>query len=476
MPVENPATGATIAQVALSGAADVDAAVQAAKAAHVAWSNITVKSRCTILMKFWHLVTQNEKNKEELIQIVIDEHGKTRGEAIGSINKGMETVEWACSLPQLAQGRILEVSRGVQCAEVRESMGVCASIVPFNFPVMVPMWTLPICIGLGNCIIVKPSEKVPMTMHRVIDFLHEAGVPKGVVQIVNGAVDVVNAICDHPDIKAVSFVGSTKVAKIVSTRCRNTFKRAVCMGGAKNHLVAMPDCNIAMCAHDITASFVGCCGQRCMAASVLLTVGENQPLIDAIVAKAAAFTPGNSDALHCGPVIDRQARDRIVGYINEAEKGGAKILLDGRGWATGADHKEACDPNGHWVGPTVILHSNKTDKALHDEIFGPVLSIYQVANKEEAIEIENGNPYGNAACIYTESGATAAYFQKRFSVGMVGVNVGVPVPREPFSFGGSNDSKIGDFDITGDGAMNFFSKMKKVTTKWNPPKVQDWMS
>lgn len=224
----------------------------------------------------------------------------------------------------------------------------------------------------------------------------------------------------------------------------------------------LADCNFDMCAHDITNSFAGCAGQRCMAASVLLTVGPLPELVDKIVAKAGQIMPGQQTGFVMGPVIDREARDRIIGYINEAEKGGAKILLDGRGWAKG-EHKDICLASGHWVGPTVILHKKKSDRALHDEIFGPVLSIFECESKEEAIEIENNNPYGNAACIYTERGAVADWFSRKFSVGMVGVNVGVPVPREPFSFGGTNDSKIGTYDITGDGCLSFFTQNKKVS-------------
>eukprot|EP00343_Euplotes_focardii_P011234 CAMPEP_0205830906 /NCGR_PEP_ID=MMETSP0206-20130828/42481_1 /ASSEMBLY_ACC=CAM_ASM_000279 /TAXON_ID=36767 /ORGANISM="Euplotes focardii, Strain TN1" /LENGTH=503 /DNA_ID=CAMNT_0053135007 /DNA_START=20 /DNA_END=1528 /DNA_ORIENTATION=+ len=459
----NPATGAESCQVAVGTVADVDAAVQAAKAAGPAWRALTVGSRAKIMYNFRQLLIDH---KEELADLVVEEHGKNRGEAYGSIAKGNETVAWAASLPAIAQGKFLEVSRGVTCHEIREPLGVVASIVPFNFPIMVPMWTLPIAITTGNCMILKPSEKVPKTMFRVMELLQEAGVPDGVVNLVNGCAEVVNAICDHPDISAVSFVGSSRVAELVSKRCRNNNKRCMAMGGAKNHLVALQDCDVAMCSHDIVNSFVGCTGQRCMAASVLVLVGDNQPLLDAIVAKAAAMKKGQG-AGEVGPVIDQAAQDRILRYINEAEtRDGATVLLDGRSWA---EEKE-----GWWVGPTILQHKSTKDAACCEEIFGPVLSIVQVDTREAAIEMENSSPYGNAACIYTSSGAHAQWFSKRFSVGMVGVNIGVPVPREPFSFGGSNASKFGDFDVTGDGAMEFFTKRKKVSTKWNVPEKQDW--
>jgi methylmalonic acid semialdehyde dehydrogenase len=404
-----------------------------------------------------------------LADLIVLEHGKNRVEAYGSIDKGNETVEWACSLPQVCQGKILEVSGGITCHDVREPLGVVASIVPFNFPFMVPMWTLPIAIAAGNTFILKPSEKVPLTMYRVMDLIKRAGVPDGVVNIVNGMADVVLAICDQKEIQAVSFVGSSKVAEIVHKRCRGHNKRVLALGGAKNHMVALNDCNVDMCSSDVVNSFTGCAGQRCMAASVLLTVGEQKELLAQIVDKTKKLKAGQK-AGEVGPVIDKEAQTRILKYINEAEKAaGCKILVDGRSWST--SQKE-----GWWVGPTIIQHSNATDPAMTDEIFGPVLSVMVVESKEKAVEIENNNPYGNAACIYTSVGAHADWFAKRFSVGMVGVNIGVPVPREPFSFGGSNISKFGDCDITADGGLEFWTKRKKVTTKWTPPPTKDAMS
>jgi len=316
--------------------------------------------------------------------------------------------------------------------------------------------------------ILKPSEKVPITMSLVVELFKEAGLPDGVVNIINGTAEAVEALCDNEGIKALTFVGSTKVAEIVSRRARAKDKRVVALGGAKNHLISMPDCNTDMTAQDIVNSFTGCSGQRCMAASVLLTVGKQPKLISSIVEKAKKLVPGDKDR-QIGPVIDQPSLEKINRYINEAEASGAQLLLDGRSWTN--EHK-----NGFWVGPTVILHTKKTDPALHDEIFGPVLSIYEAKNKEETIEIENANPYGNAACIYTSAGAHAEWFTKRFSAGMIGVNIGLPVPREPFSFGGINKSKFGDMDITGDGAMEFFTSRRKVTTKWDPPQEQNWMS
>jgi malonate-semialdehyde dehydrogenase (acetylating)/methylmalonate-semialdehyde dehydrogenase len=302
-------------------------------------------------------------------------------------------------------------------------------------------------------IVLKPSEKVPLTLNRVAKIVADI-FPPGVINFV------------HPKVRAVTFVGTTAVARLVSQRCRALDKRCLALGGAKNHLVAVPDADLEMTAHDVVNSFTGCAGQRCMAASVLLLVGEQPALLNAICEKAKALTPGREIG-QMGPVIDIASRDRIIKYIDEAEQAGAEILVDGRSWAKRP---------GSWVGPTVILHKNREDRALHDEIFGPVLSVYVCSSAKEAIEIENANPYGNAACIYTTNGATAEAFTKQFSAGMLGVNIGVPVPREPFSFGGINDSSFGDMDITGDGGVEFFTLRKKITTKWGVPSERSWLN
>ncbi|KAI8049497.1 Aldehyde/histidinol dehydrogenase [Syncephalis plumigaleata] len=438
--VTTPHTGEVISHVPLSTASEVDAAVNAAAEAFTAWSSRTFKDRAQYIIRFHQALIAHE---DELAELVVKEHGKTKDEAIGSVRKGVETVEYAIGLPQIAAGRAAEVSRGVQCQERRDAVGVVVSIVPFNFPIMVPMWTLPIAIGCGNTIVLKPSEKVPLTLNRIASIAAEI-FPPGVINLVH--------------VNAVTFVGTTAVAQHVSRQCRALGKRCLALG-------AVPDCNLEMTAQDVVNSFSGCAGQRCMAASVLLLVGEQPELLKLICKKAEALQPG-SGSRQVGPVIDAMSRDRIIGYIDEAEKSGAQILVDGRGWAT---------RQGSWVGPTVILHKSREDRALHDEIFGPVISIYVCQSASEAIEIENANPYGNAACIYTSSGAVAEWFTKRFSAGMMGVNIGVPVPREPFSFGGINASSFGDMDITGDGGVEFFTLRKKVTTKWTIPTEKSWM-
>lgn len=313
--------------------------------------------------------------------------------------------------------------------------------------------------------VLKPSEKVPLTLTRVAE-LAATVFPPGVLNLVHGDKDAALALALHPLVRAVTFVGTTAVARSLSRLCRQKDKRVLALGGAKNYLVAAPDCDLEMTSQDVVNSFSGCSGQRCMAASVLLTIGEQNELLEKIVKKAAALVPG-SGPREIGPVISEESRDRIIDYIIDAEKNGAKVLLDGRSWA---------GQRGFWVGPTIIQHSDSSNRALHEEIFGPVLSILQCNSAKEAIELENAIDYGNAACIYTQSGATAEWFTKRFTSGMMGVNIGVPVPREPFSFGGMGASKFGDVDITGDGGIEFFTTRKKVTTKWGIPAEQSWLS
>lgn len=463
MEVTNPADGKCIAMMPVCSAAHVDEAAQHAKEAFPVWSGMTLKQRASIMMKFHGLV---EKNAPELAALVVKENGKNIVEAAADVAKGNETADWACGLPEFASGRILEVSRGITCKDDRVPVGVVAAIVPFNFPAMVPMWTVPIALTMGNCVILKPSEKVPCTMQKMVEYFIEAGVPPGVFQIVHGTAEVVTSLCDHPEISAVTFVGSSKVAEIVYKRCTGLNKRVLALGGAKNHLVALPDCDVGMAAKDIVASFAGCCGQRCMAASALIVVtGENakggDDLINEIVGNCQKLKAGQAGG-EVGPLIDGLSLARVTQYIDEAAADkSCKILLDGRGWSK-------AKPDGYWMGPTIMLHSSADDKAIKEEIFGPVLSIIKVNTWEEAIAIENNNPYGNAACIYTERGANAEWFTKRFRAAMLGVNIGIPVPREPFSFGGlyGTKSKYGDCDITGDGAVEFFSNRIKITSKW----------
>ena len=461
--VFNPSDGSVISKVPLSSRDDVDRAVIVAQAAFPAWSSMPIKERVQVFYKYRTLL---ERDIEELTALVTEENGKVYPEAKAEILKAMELTEFACSLPQITAGEVLEVSRGVECRIERFPLGVVASIAPFNFPNMVPNWTIPNAIALGNCMILKPSELVPLSANRIAELLKEAGLPEGVFQVVHGGKDVVEAICDHSGIEAISFVGSTKIAKLVYRRGTANLKRVLALGGAKNHLIVMPDADTEMASSNIVASMSGCAGQRCMAASVMVAVSNTDHIIQRMIEHARAVVPGKN----LGPVISAEAKKRIESYITEAGEKGAKILVDGRN--TRVDGKE----NGYWVGPTIIDHVTPDMRIAQEEVFGPVLVIVRTSNIDQALAVENASPYGNAASVFTESGATARYVMERASAGMVGVNVGVPVPREPFSFGGWNESRFGVGDITGRGSIEFWTKSKKMTTKWNREHGTNWMS
>lgn len=463
MEVISPLNGALLSTVPMSTANDLNTAVEVAKAAFPAWSNTPIKERVQVFYKYKTLL---EKNLKELALLCSEENGKTFGEAVAEIEKSIELTEFATSLPQLVTGELLEVSRGVECRTERVALGVVASIVPFNFPSMVPNWTLPNAIALGNCMIMKPSEKVPLSCGKLAELLKEAGLPDGVFNIVHGDVEIVEAICDHPDIEAISFVGSTKVAKIVYQRATSNFKRCLALGGAKNHLMVLPDAIPAMTAQNVAASMSGCAGQRCMAASAMIGVGDVDNIIEKICEEARKIIPG----LNLGAVINKQSQQRIEKYITEAEQQGAKILVDGR------NVKVAGCENGTYVGATVIDFVTPDMSVATEEIFGPVLSIMRTNTVDEALAIENANPYGNAASVFTQNGAMARYVIDRASAGMIGINVGVPVPREPFSFGGWNESKFGVGDITGKSSIEFWTRLKKSTIKWNAASGVNWMS
>lgn len=463
MDVLNPQTGKVISTVPMSTAKDLDMAVEAAKQAFPAWSSTPIKERVQIFYRYKALM---EKNIQELSQMVADENGKTFDEARAEVEKSIELTEFACSLPQMVYGEILEVSRGVECRVEHKALGVVASIAPFNFPHMVPHWTIPNAIALGNCMILKPSEQVPISSNRIAEMLKEAGLPDGVFNIVNGDRAVVEAICDHPEIQAVSFVGSTKVAKIVYQRATSNLKRCTALGGAKNHLMVMPDAHPDMTASNVTASMSGCAGQRCMAASAMVAVGSIDPIISKICDEARKIVPGKN----LGSVISLEAKQRIERYITEAENAGAKVLVDGRNW------KVEGFEDGFYVGPTVIDFVTPDMAIAKEEVFGPVLAIMRAKDLDEALDIENSSEYGNAASVFTQSGGVARQVMERASAGMIGVNIGVPVPREPFSFGGWNESKFGVNDITGKSSIELWTKLKKTSVKWNPEGKTNWMS
>lgn len=461
--VISPLDGAILGAVPLASPQTVNEIVQQAQTAFVSWSATPLKERVQVLFRFKTLLEQHHVELANLIQA---ENGKTWAEAKAELDKGIEVLEFACSLPQIWDQGILEVSTGVSCQYERYPLGVVLSIVPFNFPAMVPLWTIPIAIGCGNSFILKPSELVPLTAVRLAELLTAAGLPPGVFNVVHGTRETTEYLIEHPGISALSFVGSTKVARQVYQRASNLGKRVLALGGAKNHLVVVPDADPDITAKNVVASAMGCAGQRCMAASVLILVGNTGNILEQILAEAQKIRVGED----LGSVISAAAKERIEGYISRAEKAGYRILLDGRG------AQVAGKENGTYVGPTLIAGLPPGAECACDEIFGPVLSIIQVKTLDEAIAIENSNPYGNAASIYTSSGAVARYFSERANAGMVGVNIGVPVPREPFSFGGWNDSKFGHGDITGMDGVRFWTKLKKITTKWTASAAQNWMS
>ncbi|MEO5580614.1 MAG: CoA-acylating methylmalonate-semialdehyde dehydrogenase, partial [Gemmatimonadaceae bacterium] len=461
--VHNPSDGTVISRVPMSSRDDLDIAVALAQKAFPGWAALPIKERVQVFYRYRALL---ERDIEDLTALVTEENGKVYGEARAEILKAMELTEFACSLPQITAGEVLEVSRGVECRIERFPLGVVASITPFNFPNMVPNWTIPNAIALGNCLILKPSELVPLSANRIALLLAEAGLPEGVFQVVHGGKDVVEAICDHSGIEAISFVGSTKIAKLVYRRGSANLKRVLALGGAKNHLIVMPDADAEMTSSNVVASMSGCAGQRCMAASVMVAVAGTDHIILRMVDHARTVIPG----ANLGPVISAEARERIERYITDAEEAGATVLVDGRNAVV------AGREGGFYVGPTIIDNVTPEMRIAQEEVFGPVIAIVRTGTLDEALEVENASPYGNAASVFTESGATARHVMERASAGMIGVNVGVPVPREPFSFGGWNESRFGVGDITGRGSIEFWTKSKKMTTKWNREHGTNWMS
>ena len=463
MELISPLDGVLLSEVPLSTKSDLNDAVEAAQKAFESWSTTPIKERVQIFFRYKTLM---EKNLRELGALVQRENGKTLDEAIAEVEKSIELTEYACSMPQLVAGKILEVSRGVECRLDHKPLGVVASIGPFNFPHMVPHWTIPNALVLGNCMILKPSEKVPLSSIRIAEMLKEAGLPDGVFNIVNGDKEIVEAICDHPGIKAVSFVGSTKIAKLVYIRSTSNLKRCLALGGAKNHLIVMPDAHPEMTASNVTASMSGCAGQRCMAASAMVGVGNIDAIVSKICDEARKIIPGKN----LGAVISKESKERIERYIAEAEKAGAKVLVDGR------NSKVEGKENGFYVGPTVIDFVTPDMAIATEEVFGPLIAIIRANSIEEALIIENNSNYGNAASVFTQSGSIARQVMEKASAGMIGINIGVPVPREPFSFGGWNDSKFGVGDITGDSSIEFWTNLKKTSIKWNPEAKTNWMS
>lgn len=459
--VWNPATGEQQAEVVLGGAAEVGSAVAAASQAFPEWSESSLSARTKILFSFRELVNSHV---EELAGIVADEHGKVLADARGEVQRGLEVIEFVCGIPQLLKGEYSDqVSRGVDLFSYRQPLGVVAGITPFNFPVMVPMWMHPVAVACGNTFVLKPSERDPSASSLVAQLWAEAGLPDGVFNVIHGDKEAVDAVLSHPEVAAVSFVGSTPIARYVFERATSTGKRVQALGGAKNHAVVLPDADIDFVSDHLVASAFGSAGERCMAVSAAVAVGDSSSeLIEAVSVKAARVKvgPGREPSSEMGPVITAAARDRISGLIGSGERDGARVVLDGRRLSV-AGHE-----GGFFVGPTVIDQVRPTMEVYREEIFGPVLSVLTSADVEEAIELVNANPYGNGTALFTSSGEAARKFHRSVKIGMVGVNVPIPVPMAYYSFGGWKDSLFGDKHIHGPEGVSFYTRGKVVTSRW----------
>jgi malonate-semialdehyde dehydrogenase (acetylating)/methylmalonate-semialdehyde dehydrogenase len=460
-PVWNPATGEQQAHVLLANTRDVDEAVRAAAAAFERWSQSSLGVRSKVLFKFRELVNARI---EELAEIMSDEHGKVMSDARGEVQRGLEVVEFACGIPHLLKGDYSDqVSTNVDVFSFRQPLGVVAGITPFNFPVMVPMWMHPIAIACGNTFVLKPSERDPSASMLVAQLWAEAGLPDGVFNVVHGDKEAVDALLDHPSVAALSFVGSTPIARYIHSRATATGKRVQALGGAKNHAIVLPDADLDFASDHLVAAAFGSAGERCMAISATVAVGAaGDALMGPLTTKASVVRvgPGREQSSEMGPVVTREARNRIVGYIDSGERQGAKIRVDGRGLRV-PGHED-----GFFVGPTVIDEVTTQMDVYRDEIFGPVLSVLRADTVDDAIRIVNANPYGNGTAIFTSSGEAARRFQRGVQVGMIGINVPIPVPMAYYSFGGWKDSLFGDKHIHGPEGVSFYTRAKVVTSRW----------
>ncbi len=459
--VFNPASGEVIAEVALSGAADVEKAVLAARETFPDWRQTPPTERVQYLFR---LKASLEKSFEEIARSITLECGKTLEESRGELRRGIENVEVACGIPLMMQGYNSEdIASGIDEIMIRQPLGVVAAVTPFNFPAMIPLWSLPYAIACGNCIIVKPSERVPLTMQRIMREIESTGMPAGVVQLVNGGGEAVDAILEHPEIRAVSFVGSTAVARHVYAKAAVHGKRAQCQGGAKNPIVILPDADIEIAGRIVADSAFGCAGQRCLAGSTAVTVGETRrPFTEAIVAEASRRRVGNGldQGVQMGPVITPESKDRIQSLIGVGVGEGARPLVDGRGLSVSGH------PGGNFVGPTILDGVQPGTRLTKTEIFGPVLSMLHFENLDQAIEFVNHASYGNMACLFTGSGAAARKFRYEVQAGNIGINLGVAAPMAFFPFSGWKDSFFGDLHGQGWDAIEFFTDKKVVVERW----------
>lgn len=459
--VTNPATATVLAHVPVSPATEVDEAVRVAAAAFPDWRRTPATDRVQYLFKLKNLL---EEHIEEIARIVTDECGKTFAESVGELRRGIENVEVACGIPSLMQGYNNEdIARGIDEHMLRQPLGVVAAITPFNFPGMIPLWFLPYALACGNCFILKPSEKVPLTSEKLFELLDQTGLPRGVVQLVNGTKETVDALLDHPTIRAVSFVGSTSVARYVYSRASANGKRAQCQGGAKNPVIIMPDADVEMTTNIVADSAFGCAGQRCLAASLAITVGDARRTFTEAIADAASSRRvgyGLDEGVQMGPVITAESKARIEGLIELGQREGAGLLVDGR------DKKVGDYEDGYFVFPTVFQNVDPRGQIASTEIFGPVLSLMHAETIDDAIALVNGGSYGNMACLFTSSGAAARKFRYEANAGNIGINVGVAAPMAFFPFSGWKSSFFGDLHAQGRHGVDFYTETKVVVERW----------
>jgi malonate-semialdehyde dehydrogenase (acetylating)/methylmalonate-semialdehyde dehydrogenase len=459
--VTNPATGVVTKRVPFANAAEVDAAVRAAQAALPAWRDAPSLRRARVMQKFLALLQDNQK---ALAQLITEEHGKTLPDAMGEVQRGIEVVEFACGVPHLLKGEYSEnVGTQVDTHTVRQPVGVCAGITPFNFPAMVPMWMYPVAIACGNTFVLKISEKVPSASMLAAELFKQAGLPDGVFNVVHGDKEAVDAILAHPGIGAVSFVGSTPIAKYIYETCARNGKRVQALGGAKNHAIVLPDADLEFTADALIGAAYGSAGERCMAISAVVAVGAAaDPLVGLLEKRARAIKigPGGGEGVDMGPLVTKQHRDKVAGYVDLGVKEGAKLVADGRGLVV-KGHED-----GFFLGTTLFDHVKTGMKIYQDEIFGPVLIVLRVPTLEDAIAMVNANPYANGVAIFTESGGAARRFENEIQVGMVGINVPIPVPVAYYSFGGWKNSLFGDLHVHGIEGVKFYTRTKVVTTRW----------
>ncbi|MEU3710772.1 CoA-acylating methylmalonate-semialdehyde dehydrogenase [Streptomyces catenulae] len=463
-PVFNPATGAQEKQVPFASVEEVDAAVAAAKEAFATWGTSSLAKRTSVLFRYRELVSAH---REELARLITAEHGKVHSDALGEVARGLEIIELACGIPEKLKGELsTQVSTRVDVAAIRQSLGVVAGITPFNFPAMVPMWMFPLAVACGNTFVLKPSEKVPSAALKLAELAAEAGLPDGVLNVVHGDKTAVDRILEHPDIAAVSFVGSTPIARYIHTTGTANGKRVQALGGAKNHMLVLPDADLDLAADSAINAAYGSAGERCMAISVVVAVGDTaDPLIEKITERAAALRigPGDDPASEMGPLITKVHRDKVASYVRGAAAQGADVVVDGTGFTV-----EGFE-DGHWIGVSLLDNVTPEMDAYRDEIFGPVLSVVRVATYDDAIALMNASPWGNGTAIFTRDGGAARRFQLEVEAGMVGVNVPIPVPVGYHSFGGWKDSLFGDHHIYGNDGVHFYTRGKVVTTRWPDP-------